>query len=365
MAPRKEKIPLWQKQLHKQYFTPKQSGSFSGVQKLQKALKQKRRSKKIQSWLSSQDTYTLHKPVRHHFTRGKIIVNGIDDQWQADLADMHHLAPRNKGYKYILTCIDILSKYAWAVLIKDKSAQSLVKAFGQILKQGRKPNRLQTDQGKEFVNALLQQFLKRQGIAFFTTYNEEIKASVVERFNRTLKTKMWKYFTQYHTDTYIDVLEDLVWSYNHTYHRSIKMCPVDVTHDKEELVWQTLYGQDRKFTPPKLAVGDYVRISKVKHMFRKGYLPNWSQELYIIEMVLKHKPVRYVIKDEKGEVLKGSFYEPELQKVVKKDNIYQVEAILDERKRQKQVEVLVKWVGYPDKFNSWINKKELIRYKKR
>ena len=133
MAPRKEKKKsLWEKQLNKQYYTPKQSGSFSGIQKLQKALRLKR--KKVQTWLSSQDTYTLHKPVKYHFTRGRVIVNGIDDQWQADLADMHHLAASNKGYRYILTCIDILSKYAWVIPLKDKSAPSLVKAFGQIVK---------------------------------------------------------------------------------------------------------------------------------------------------------------------------------------------------------------------------------------
>ena len=150
------------------------------------------------------------------------------------------LHSQNHGIKYLLTCIDIFSKYAWVEPLTSKTGKSLVTAFTQIFKSTRKPLVLQTDQGKEFVNTTFQHFLKTQDIHYFTTYNEEIKASVVERFNRTFKSKMWKYFTKYNTNVFVDVLPELVWSYNHTYHRSIKMQPVEVHSQNQEEVWHNL-----------------------------------------------------------------------------------------------------------------------------
>ena len=119
-----------------------------------------------------------------------MIVGGIDVQWQADLADVSQLASKNHGIKYLLTCIDIFSKYAWVEPLTSKTGKALVASFECIFKSSQKPLMLQTDQGKEFVNSTFQQFLKAQDIHYFTIYNEEIKASVVERLNRTLKTKM-------------------------------------------------------------------------------------------------------------------------------------------------------------------------------
>jgi transposase InsO family protein len=115
-------------------------------------------------------------------------VYGIDHQWQADLMDLGKLASYNKGFKYLLTCIDVLSRYAWVVPLKDKTANALKEAFRVIFKSGWRPIRLQTDKGTEFTNRVFQKFLKENDAHFFTTYNEETKASIVERFNRTLKT---------------------------------------------------------------------------------------------------------------------------------------------------------------------------------
>jgi transposase InsO family protein len=140
-------------------------------------------------------------------------VYGIDHQWQADLVDLGKLASYNKGFKYLLTCIDVLSRYAWIVPLKNKTGKTLKEAFQVIFKSGRQPIRLQTDKGTEFTNRVFQKFLKENDVHFFTTYNEETKASIVERFNRTLKTKMWKYFTHRETIIYIDVLSEMVESY--------------------------------------------------------------------------------------------------------------------------------------------------------
>ena len=145
----------------------------------------------IKQWLSVQDTYTLHRPVRRKFRRRRVVVGGIDHQWQADLVDVSRIKQHNRGYTFLLTCIDVLSKYAWVVPIKNKTSASLVQAFKTILRSGRKCLRLQTDKGLEFTNRPMQQLLKDHQIEFFTTENEDIKASIVERFNQMLQAKMW------------------------------------------------------------------------------------------------------------------------------------------------------------------------------
>ena len=138
------------------------------------------------TWLQKQPGYTLHRPARRQFRRSKVFVNGLDDQCQADLVDLQSLRRWNHGYKYLLTCIDILSKYAWVVPLKTKTGSALVEAFTTIFKQGRKPDKLQTDAGTEFKNKTFQTFLKQRDVHHFVTYNET-KAQIVERFNRTLK----------------------------------------------------------------------------------------------------------------------------------------------------------------------------------
>ena len=174
-----------------------------------RALKLKGKSKisckQVQDWLSQQDVYTLHKPARRHYKTSRIIVFGIDEQFQADMVDVQNSSRYNKGYKYLLTCLDIFSKYAWVVPLKTKQGQELVKAFQSILASARKPSKLQTDQGTEFLNRVFQKFLRENNIEFFAV-KSGLKASVVERLNRTFKNKMYKYFTAKNTLTYLDVL---------------------------------------------------------------------------------------------------------------------------------------------------------------
>ena len=147
------------------------------------------------SGLGIQDAYTLHKPVRRRFKRRCVVVGGPNQQWQADLVDMSRLKKINNGTTFILTVIDVFSKLACCVPLKNKSAASLVAAFTQLLGNGA-PNTLQTDKGTELLNRPLQKLLKEHGVHHFATHNEETKASIVERFSRTLKTRMWRYFTK-------------------------------------------------------------------------------------------------------------------------------------------------------------------------
>ena len=187
--------------LEKLYYNPKSPSAFSGVQRLFDAVKSLKRfahikQRDIQNWLRKQNTYTLHKPIQKRFPRRKTIVGAIDQQWQADLADMQSLMKQNSMFRYLLCVIDVFSRFAWVVPIKNKTGQTLIKAFDSIFKSSkRKPLSLQTDKGSEFKNKDFQMYLKKKKVHFFTTDNPETKASIVERFQRTLKTKMWKYFT--------------------------------------------------------------------------------------------------------------------------------------------------------------------------
>lgn len=349
--------------LAKTYYCPKKPASFTYKKPLKYALNNLS-DKKIKKWLSEQETHAIHKPVKRNFVRRNIIVSGIDDQWQSDLADLSNISRQNNGYKYLLGCIDVFSKYAWVVPLKSKSAKDVRAGLEHIFSQGRKPRKIQCDQGTEYINGVVQKFLKNENVKFFYTQNQDIKASVVERWWRTLKMKMFRYFTYKGTKKYIDILNDLVHSYNHTYHRSIKTTPAAVNKANEEVIWQRLYGGCAHFenTKPIYTVGTYVRISKLKGKFEKGYLPNWSREIFLIKEIKHTSPVTFILEDQNREELEGSFYSEELQRVETLPNEFRIEAILEERKKGKKKQVLVKWLDYPDSFNSWIDASEVKKY---
>jgi transposase InsO family protein len=353
--------------LHQTYYDPKQAGSFGGVESLVQAVHKrlggvqslKYIRKRAQDWLKTQDTYTLHKPLRRRFPRNRTVVYGIDDQWQADLVEMREWQRENNNYAYILTCIDIFSKYAWVRPVKRKTAEDVCQAFESIFTASdRTPNKLQTDKGKEFLNRQVQGLFKHYGIHHFTSQNET-KAGVVERFNRTLKSKMWRYFTEMGNHHYLDALQELVTSYNLTRHRSIGMAPSQVTEGNERLVWNRLYKTSQLLLPLKFAKGTLVRLSKFKWPFDKGYLPNWTDEVFVVVQCIQRRPRNvYKITDSEGEEVTGLFYEEELQAVNKNlaDDEFEVEEVLKERINSSTGlrEAFVKWKGWPSKFNSWV-----------
>lgn len=343
--------------MEKVYLNPEHPGSLGGVNAFYHAAESKIPKDKIQKWLKGVDAYTLHKPIRKRFQTNRVLVYSIDAQWQGDLVDVSALQKYNQGFRYILTCIDILSKYAWAVPLKTKRGVDIVQGFQKIFLE-RKPKSLQTDQGTEFKNATFQKFLRENGVRFFTTFNTT-KASVVERFNRTLKGKMWRYFTHNHTYHYLDVLDQLMQSYNNTFHSSIKKAPIEVTKENEREVWFTLYGDIKKATPCLFQTGDTVRVSKHKLTFEKGYETNWSDEIFIVTECVRRNPSVYRIKDLLDEPIQGTFYPQELQKVDTKET-FVIEKILKKRKRKGRLEYYIKYRGYPAKFNQWISASNLF-----
>jgi len=313
----------------------------------------------IRTYLRDQQAYTLHKPARKTFTRNKTITGAIDKQWQADLADMQTLKKSNSGYRYILTVIDIFSKFAWSIPVKSKSSGDMVEGFKTLFKKSapRIPQRLQTDAGLEFLNKEVQALFKQKKIHHFYSSSEK-KAAVVERFNRTIKTRIWTYFTAHQTDKYIDILDKLTDAYNHSYHRTIGMRPVDVKKKDEPALFAKMFGEDiaskRRRLTPELKPGEMVRVSKLKGQFEKGYMPNWSQEHFIVDKVNTSTQRRvYKLKDYANEDISGSWYDQEVQPI--KKNLYLVEKVLRKRKAASgEQELFVKWKGWPNKFNSWI-----------
>ena len=296
----------------------------------------------------------LHKPIRKKFKKRHVFASGVDAIWAADLVDMQSFSRTNKGYKYILMIIDVFSKFGWAILLKTKTGLEVTKAFQNLWKTQSPPQKLWTDKGKEFYNKPMRELLKKNNVSLYSTENEE-KSCVVERWNRTIKRIMWKYFTANRTRNYINVLPAMIEKYNNTYHRSIKCTPTVARKPSSyQHVFKALYENVQQLvSPPKFKVGDRVRIVKKKDTFEKGYFPNWTEEVFTITKVKATKPVTYVIADTKGEEIQGTFYEPELQKT--KQEIYRIEKVLKKRTKSNGIkEVYVKWKGYSNNFNSWI-----------
>ena len=152
----------------------------------------------------------LHKPIIRKFKKRKVYSSFRDNIWGVDLADMQSLSKYNKGIKYLLCVIDLFSKYAWVIPIKDKKGTSIVNAFKKILSDSnRKPNKIWVDQGSEFYNKSFKDFLKINNIEMYSTYNEG-KSAVAERFIRTLKNKIFKHMTVISKNVYFHVLDDTI-----------------------------------------------------------------------------------------------------------------------------------------------------------
>lgn len=340
------------------YYNPKNPAAFSSIAKLAKASGYS--IAKVKKWLKAQPTYTLHRQALKKYPTRKYIVHDIDEQWQADLADVQLLANKNHGYRYILTVIDIFSRFAWARPLKSKRGEEVASAFQDIFDEGRIPRRVQSDQGKEFENRHVFSLFQQHNIELFSV-KSAYKAAIVERFNRTLKNKMWRYFTMSTKENWTNVLQDIVYSYNHSVHRTLGCRPVDVTSattaDIREKVFQRHTPRQKK---TDIKVGDTVRISKVKSVFAKGYLPNWTEEIFTVDSInRKNNPITYKLKDYQGEVIEGSFYRQEIEPVIHGGDLYVVEKVLRTEKRRGEKWCLVKWAGYPSSMNSWVRKSDI------
>ena len=331
------------------WYNPKDPAGLGGVSKLAKGTKVSK--KKTAKWLSEQLAYSLHKPMRKRFPTRPYRTNGINDLWQMDLMEMIPYSKINKGYKYILCCIDVFSRVASAVAIKTKSAVEMAEAIQTLFKDN-VPANLQTDAGKEFYNSKVKVILEKLNINHYSVYTPN-KAALVERFIRTLRDRLKRYFVTQGNKTWYLVLPKVISSYNHSSHRGLNgLRPVDVNSKNEKKI---VTEKIRKMDPPskpKYSIGNFVRISKYNASpFIKNFDENWSDEVFQITRISsKYSPVMYFIKDYENNEIVGKFYEQELQ-VIPYPKVFRIEKILKTKGVGKHKQYYVKWHGY--KIPSW------------
>lgn len=329
-----------------QYYDPKRGGSYSGNWKIlakQTNVKANKKTKqKLESWLQKQESYTLHRPIIRQYKRRRVITLGIGHIFGVDLMDMVKLKKWNKGMSYILVVIDMFSKKLDLKAIKNKTPTRVTEAFDFILNHGKTwggknalllPRKVSVDAGGEFKGAF-RKYLDNNNIHLYVSKNPDTKVSICERVIRTIRSKLYRYFTHKKTQSYLDVLPKLVQSYNATYHTSIKMTPNQVTYTNQKEVRKNLYGTtsiSESFLNPnqlpanrklrsssyEYSIGTFVRISKYKGTFRKGYTPNFTTEIFkIIRKSSSTNPkknrVLYTLTDVDGNIIKGRFYAEEL-----------------------------------------------------
>lgn len=346
------------KRLSDVYYDIKHPAGYASITKLAKATSIS--EKVVKKWLKAQPAYTLHRQARKKYPTRHYVVHDIDEQWQADLAEVGLIANYNEGYRYILTVIDIFSRYAWARPLKSKRGEDVAHAFKTIFEEGRIPKRIQTDQGREFQNRHIGALLQKYNIELFSV-KSAYKAAIVERFNRTLKNRIWRHFTADNRQVWTHVLQDALYAYNHSVHRSIKRKPVDVTAEDVGSLRDLMAKREK---PPRgksdIHIDDTVRISKVKSVFAKGYLPNWTEEIFTVaDINQKDRPTTYKLKDWSNDMVEGSFYRHEIQPVTKADDVYLVERVVRRERRQGAMWCLVKWQGYPASMNSWVRESDI------
>ena len=194
----------------------------------------------------------------------------------------------------------------------------------------------------------MKSWLEKNDIEMYSTHNEG-KSVVDERFIRTIKNKIYKHMNSISKNVYIDKLDDIVNEYNNTKHRTTKMKPIDVKDN-------TYIDFDKEVndSDPKFKVGDHMRISKYKNNFAKGYTPNWFEEAFVMKKIKNIVSWTYVIDDLNGEEITGTFYEKELKKIDQQE--FRIEKVI----KKKGDKLYVKWKGYDNSFNSWIDKKDLV-----
>ena len=346
------------------YYDASQVEGFGGKARLSERFSRKQ----VDEWLPTQLTYSLHKPIRKKFPTRAYRTSGVDDTWQMDMLEMIPYAKVNKGYKYIRVCIDIFSRFARALPCKTKTGEEVSTTMLKMLKTDHQPQSIQTDKGKEFYNSHVRtRVLEKYGIQLYTI-NSQFKAAIVERFNRTLREKLNRYFTHTGRKVWYDVLPQLISTYNASKHRGIfNMRPMDIVGEVESQLWSLKNASlAKKIDKHPLKLLDYVRISLIsmtRLLFNRNFDQNWSDEVFrIVGIDTKASPTMYIIEDESGTVVDGKFYKAELQPINTKPEVYRIEKVIRSKGKGVHKQYLVKWHGYSNEYNSWIKASQLEKH---
>jgi len=352
--------------LNEVYYDLKSPASYAGILKILEEAKKKNPKIKIddvEKFLTKEKTYTLHKPIRKRFKRLKTVPSGFHTDWQCDLCIFDQVNKHNDGYKYLLVCIDVLSRMLFVAPAKSKRSEDMIEAFEKIFEKAKLlPNKIYSDSGLEFQANKMLKYFKDKDILKYVMYSPNIHAGVVERANRTIKSRLYKYFSQNNTLRWIDVIDKIVKNINNNVHRTTGMKPNMVTFENARELWENLYkdSRDSDVHNIKFKIGGIVRITKEKGIFDKGYYPNFTDELFKISSVNPTTPISYNIQDLEGNNIEGVFYTEELVKTTT-DTTHRIAEIIKTRVRRGVKEHFVKWLGYSNKHNSWVKDSDLIR----
>ena len=359
------------------YYDPTHAAGFTGAGTVYKAVKAEGKHKislkKIKSWLASQDSYALFKPARKRFDRPKVIVSYKDQMWDCDCLSMKYHTADNDGYGYILVFVDVFTRFLYTHKLTALRGVTVKKAYEDIFLYNETPKTIRTDHGSEFVNKTMKEFFISQNIKHYLTSNE-IKTSHGERVIQTLRMRIARMFRAHNNFDWVHYLDEITNGYNNSNHTALNSTPNEAmcaTEKTELWHWQYKRNDKRTKTGPNRAynfdIGDRVRISYLRETFHRAYDHSWSKMIYTIVHRRMHQGFqKYQIKSWDNESIVGEFYTEELQKaIIQGDDkaIYEVEEEIKRRtvgpKNNRRVEVLVKWLGWSKKYNSWIPESQL------
>ena len=359
--------------LKRSYIYPYHPISFSGINAVYKYYKPHLNLEDIRNALSEIESYTLHKEF-HKQPRNPSYSHYPRYQFQIDLVDVQSLAPYNNGVRFLLTCIDTFTRFAFVRPLLDKTAKSVLDAFKSIIHEAKTPPKMLVfDRGTEFYNDIFKRYCEENNIKFYSP-DTSIHGAFIERFNRTFRTIVYKYMTENETRRYIRkmdpatgqeilMLPKFIYTYNNRIHRMIGTTPfIAETQPESHLeISKRLAKYYEKIKPRKVkfSVGDTVRIQRLKGKFDRGFNERAKQEIFKIHAIRTNLKIPlYQLTDYSGrEQIKGSFYENELVKV--SGDVFRIEKVIKKRKYRGRNQLFVKWKGFNDSYNSWIDQDQV------
>ena len=354
--------------LYQDTINPNSYGSIQGLLQNAKNFLPSIKRDNIVNFLKSQKAYTLHRVTNKKFLCRRVLALKPGIIASCDLADLSSLSRYNKGYKYILVFVDVFSRFAQCIPLKRKDAHhSVHDALNKILNSGYFNNlkRLNTDEGREFYNEKVNKLLISKDIILYSVSSREIKTALAERFIRTLKVKLFRYMTHQNTKKYIHILPDIIKSYNLTQHHGLggNHTPTEILRltepDEIQLQFKRMYkilSSSHKPIISTLSVSEYVHLSQIKPTFKKGYtIQNTLEILKILRVDNTQSPTIYFLEDLE-EPIKGIFHREVIPTTPPKS--YEIDIIRPKIVAGRK-KYFVKWRGYPDKFNSWIDESQI------
>ncbi len=363
-------------ELELKYNDPSFPGAFSGITKFRRGLDARGveplpKKREVKEFLKGQNSYTLHYPARRRIKRNRVVVGGVGHLAESDLLSFESLSSDNDGYKFLITFVDVMSKFAYVEKLRSKKADEVVSPFRKILnraaKDGRLPYRLRTDMGGEYISAKFNKLMREYGIEHYQTKNTEIKSNFAERLNKTIKTMIYKVLTAKKTARYIEFLPLILENYNNSFHSSINTTPASVKKGGllEQSVWRHQYERHKPHKADgafKYNVNDYVRISFVAKPFDRAYNQKYTSEVFQVSSREKRGLLNiYFLVDLKKRKIEGSFYEPEILSIsFDETGTFEVEKILRTKKVKGKTFYLVRWLNYSSAFDSWVSAKDMV-----